>query len=165
MAKRRRRRKVVPPTKTRVNRQASILHAIKCSNDAEWLRQVASVATAREITVQNNLRAENEELTWEDIKTNCKAPNSPVVCTRKLTAGGYGAHAGSVFLVQGIRKIKKQVQLQLADNTLTWANVPLRKLSEAGIVSLAAAPADVREQAEAKLFELGLNEIDGAYGD
>ncbi len=164
MAKRKRRRKVVEKPKTRVNRQASILHAIKCSNDLEWLRQVALVSNARLIAVTNQQQQDAEDTVWNDIKKS--KVGAIVVNTRNFKPGTDGfILPGNLFRIAHIRKIKKQVNISFvgSKNTRTIHGILLRTLVTGGIVSLAAAPADVRERAEQKLFELNLNEIGNVY--
>ncbi len=155
MAKRRRKRRKLKsiPAKSKLPRQESILHAIKCSNDLEWLKEVAAVSRDRYNVACELKRTREQDEKWAYIRTYCKKGTWIV-----LTTPVSGNKSPELLQVLRHNLIRKSITCRSTINRVQW-ELNLDLIIANGIKALSSLDDAAREPYEAILFESGLEEI------
>lgn len=155
MAKRRRkRRKLKPiPAKSKLPRQDSILHAIKCSNDLEWLKEVAATSRDRYNKACELKRTREEDEKWAYIRTYCKKGTWIVLST---PAPGNKAPELLQIVKHGL--VKRDITCRSTLNRVQWT-LSLDLIIANGVIALSALNDDASEPYETQLFEAGLEQV------
>jgi hypothetical protein len=160
MAKRRRkRRKKVAAPKSKLPRQDGILHAIRCSNDVEWLREVAAVSRER-YSKACELKQERETAAkWNYIRTYCKRGTWVVLTKPWELVNKFPT------LLQVTRHLVTAQRLDfVAPNSNVRWQLSAAEAVKYGLVALSSLDDAAREPFESQLFEAGLEQI-GKYFD
>lgn len=155
MAKRRRkRRKLKPvPAKSKLPRQDSILHAIKCSNDVEWLKEVALVSRDRYNKARELKRTREQDEKWAYIRAYCKK-GTWIVLSTPLDSN----KVPNLVQVISHHTATKRITCRSTLNKVNWV-FSLEDIIANGVVALSSLDETAREPYETQLFEAGLEEV------
>lgn len=171
MAARKRRRKRVKKAASakasthhlsNLKRHEAILHAIRCSNDLDWVDEVRRVAGERYNTIAANRTQKALDDKWSEIK-NTWTKGTYIVRTTKRHDR---ITNGLLYRVQGIRKIKKSVVIVCCDK---HAAAGSQEFEVAWFVNCEVIAADSltcpqqKSQIENRIFELSMTEIGSAF--
>jgi hypothetical protein len=147
-----------------LKRHEAILHAIRCSNDLEWVDEVRRVAGERYNTVANNRTQKALDDKWSEVKNTWAVGSYVVRTTKRYEANS--DRGGQLYRVQQVRKIKKAVVLCRAYSNAKYNvfEVEMEWLVNEVVFAVdQLQDTQLKAILENRIFELSMTEIGSAF--